>query len=145
MRKEIPMRRFLTRALVTTVAALALLVPTAYADPPQPKGEGKPVFTYILDFGPITYWDADYIHYGAGTLQLVHVGNDPNNDTVLLKALLKQGGRQYEGSGVLVDKKLVMAIGPYFFQMDVPGWGSYHIIGKPDKLYWVYTETLGGM
>lgn len=139
------MRRFLTRALAATVTALALLLPAAHAaDPPMPKGDGKPVFNYILDFGPITYWDADYVHYGPGTLQLVHVGNDPNNDAVLLKALLKQGGRQYEGSGVLTDKKLVMAIGPYFFQTDVPGWGSYHVIGNPSKLFWVYTQTLGG-
>jgi hypothetical protein len=139
------MHRFLTCALAMAVTALALLAPAAQADPPKPKGEGKPVFNYILDFGPITYWDADYLHFGAGTLQLVHVGNDPNNDTILIKGLLKQGGRQYEGSGVLVDKKIVLAIGPYLFQMDVPGWGSYHLIGKPNKLFWVYTETLGGM
>ena len=61
------MRRFLTRALAISITALALLAPVAQADPPKPKGEGKPVFNYILDFGPITYWDADYIHFGAGT------------------------------------------------------------------------------
>lgn len=137
------MRRSITRALTVAVTAMALLAPAAFADPPKPKGDGKPVFNYILDFGPITYWDAEYIYFGPGKLQLVHVGNDPNNETVILKGLLKQGNRQYEGSGVLVDKKIVLAIGPYLFQMDVPGWGSYHRIGDPSKLYWVYTETLG--
>jgi hypothetical protein len=134
------MRRFCARALALAVTTLALLVPAAHAVPPAPKGEGKPVFNYIIDFIPFTYWDADYTRYGPGQLILLHVGNDPNNDAILIKVLLKQGGREYTGSGTVVGNKVLFSVGPYFFQCDTPGWGSYHVAGKPDKLYWVYLE-----
>jgi hypothetical protein len=123
------------------ITALALLAPAAHADPPAPAGDGKPVWKYILDFVPMTYWDKD----GKGQLLVIHVGNDPNNDTPFIKVQLKQNGKEYVGSGVLAGGKMVFSIGPYIFQTDGLGWGSYHIAGYPNKLYWVYTESgLGG-
>jgi hypothetical protein len=129
------------RALALAATTLALLAPAAQAAPPPPQGEGKPVFNYIIDFIPLTYWDNEYKFYGPGKLILLHVGNDPNNDAVLIKAELTQGGKKYTGSGVAFGGKLAFSVGNLFFQCDVPGWGSYHVAGNPGKLYWVYLET----
>jgi hypothetical protein len=136
------MQAFLRLAQVLTVATTVLWTSVAQAAPPTPRGNGRPALSYVLDYAPFIYWDADWRLYGPGQLQLLHVGNDPNNDTVLVRAVLKQGGRTYTGSGVVVGNKLSLTMGNYVFQSDLPGWGSYHVAGNPNRLYWFYLESV---
>jgi hypothetical protein len=141
------MTRVFRLAMALAVTSIMLVAPIqrAHAGPPPPPGGGgptsKPKAFFLFGQQTYTYYDADWVYYGPGTLTVTPAGTDPYNGATLITVQLTQGaGRNFYGSGVSVSGELYFSIGSYFFQCDTPGWGSYHVSGYPGIDHWVYLQ-----
>src|SRR4051812_19204644 len=109
------MARKFRMALTLVVASIALIAHAQAAPPPVPGGGGAtstPTPFFMGSTHSYTYYDADWVIFGPGTLTISSAGLDPYNGAALIDVQLKQGaGRYFYGSGVSVSGKLYFTIG----------------------------------